>query len=77
MDRTVAHLNIEYFRKLLAKEMAETKLQTKSAWVPCKLMTVARRDVQAEQSITRAVRLIGHPEMQRVSVPDGSWNLAQ
>jgi hypothetical protein len=28
MDRTVAHLNIEYFRKLLAEEMAETKLQT-------------------------------------------------
>jgi hypothetical protein len=28
MDRTVAHLNIEHFRKLLAAEMDETKRQT-------------------------------------------------
>ena len=28
MDRTVAHLNIEHYRKLLAQEMDETKRQT-------------------------------------------------
>jgi hypothetical protein len=28
MDRTVAHLNIEHYRRLLAQEMDETKRQT-------------------------------------------------
>jgi hypothetical protein len=28
MDRTVAHLNIEHYPKLLAQEMDETKRQT-------------------------------------------------
>ena len=28
MDRTVAHLNIEHYRKLLAQEMDETRRQT-------------------------------------------------
>jgi hypothetical protein len=28
MDRTVAHLNIERYRKLLTQEMDETKRQT-------------------------------------------------
>jgi hypothetical protein len=28
MDRTVAHLNIEHYRRLLATEMDETKRQT-------------------------------------------------
>ena len=28
MDRTVAHLNIEHYRKLLTQEMDETKRQT-------------------------------------------------
>ena len=28
MDRTVAHLNIEHYRKLLTREIDETKRQT-------------------------------------------------
>ncbi len=28
MDRTVAHLNVEHYRKLLAQEMDEVKRQT-------------------------------------------------
>jgi len=51
MDRTVAHLNIEYFRKLLAGEMAETKLQTS---VDCWLRK--KPNVEAARNKTSGLR---------------------
>ncbi len=51
-DKTVAHLNIEYFRKLLSSETDETKRQTilrLLAEEEAKLVSTTKKPTQKEQ----------------------------